>query len=180
MRRAVGEARTVSATELAAFCRVDLKTIHNWCARGKIPHTRTEGRRLRFRRLDVVDFLRAYEFPLPEALRHARPRVVLVDREAPVLESMERALGRTFEVLARADAVDALLRLAADDPDVIVLGDVSPLHPPGLVARLRASEVTRHVRILTLGSRAQGDGQPIARGDLAALREVLARLTGLL
>jgi PleD family two-component response regulator len=177
MRRAVREARTISATELAAFCRVDLKTIHNWCARRKIPHTRTEGRRLRFRPLDVVDFMRAYELPLPEALRHARPRVVLVEREAPVLEAMERALARTFEVIARADAVEALLRLAADDPDVIVLGDVTPLLAPGLSARLRASDVTRHVRVVMVGPRT-GDGAAVARGDGPGLRDALARLTG--
>jgi excisionase family DNA binding protein len=179
MKRAAGEARTVSATELAAFCRVDLKTIHNWCARGKIPHTRTEGRRLRFRRLDVVEFLRSYEFPLPEVLRHGRPRVVLVDREAPMLESTARALARSFEVLARADAIDALLRLTTDDPDVVVLGDVSPLHSPGLAARLRGSDVTRHVRVVVLGSRAPGEEPALVRGDVAGLREALARLTGL-
>jgi hypothetical protein len=177
MRRAAREARTFSATDLAAFCRVDLKTIHNWCARRKLPHTRTEGRRLRFRLLDVVDFMRAYELPLPEALRHARPRVVLVEREAPVLEAMERSLARTFEPIARADAVEALLRLASDDPDVVVLGDVTPLHAPGLSARLRASEVARHVRVVIVGAR-PGDGTTAMRGDGPGLRDALARLTG--
>jgi len=47
-----------TASEVARFCQVDLKTIHNWADRGEIRHFRTPGRHLRFRRVDVLDFLR--------------------------------------------------------------------------------------------------------------------------
>jgi len=37
-----------TASEVARFCQVDLKTIHNWSDRGEIRHFRTPGRHLRF------------------------------------------------------------------------------------------------------------------------------------
>ena len=43
-----------TASELARFCHVDLKTIHNWVEKGEIRHFRTPGRHLRFRRPDVI------------------------------------------------------------------------------------------------------------------------------
>src|SRR5207237_3914063 len=53
-----------TASEVARFCQVDLKTIHNWADRGEIRHFRTPGRHLRFRRVDVLDFLRKYGYPV--------------------------------------------------------------------------------------------------------------------
>ncbi|MGB5413913.1 MAG: helix-turn-helix domain-containing protein, partial [Polyangiales bacterium] len=36
-----------TASQIARFCPVDLKTIHNWADRGRIAHFRTPGRHLR-------------------------------------------------------------------------------------------------------------------------------------
>ncbi len=119
--------RLLTATQIAAFCDVDLKTIHNWADRGKIRGWRTRGRHLRFRRLDVVDFLRAYGFPIPDALREGRPRVVAVDADRDGLGWVRRALTRRFEVTAFEHVVDGLVALAEADPDVALLGDVSPM-----------------------------------------------------
>ena len=37
-----------TASDVARFCQVDLKTIHNWADKGEIRHFRTPGRHLRF------------------------------------------------------------------------------------------------------------------------------------
>jgi excisionase family DNA binding protein len=76
---ASGRARgsVYTAQTVADFCEVDLKTVHHWADRGKVPHFRTDGRHLRFRRNDIVRFLRAHGYPLPEALVRARPSVAL-------------------------------------------------------------------------------------------------------
>ncbi len=49
-------AEILCATEVAAWLRVDRKTIYNAAARGKIPHQRL-GKRLLFRRGAVVAWL---------------------------------------------------------------------------------------------------------------------------
>jgi len=176
LHRAAG--RTLSATQVAAFCDVDLKTIHNWADRGKIPCWRTPGRHLRFRRLDVVDFLRAYGFALPDALRTARPDVLVVDGDPEELAWARRALSRRFELVTFDSVVGGLLALAAIDPEVLVLGDVSPLDPSVIAERVRASAPTRHVRIVTLGAEARGAAAWASRSDVAGLRDAMHRMTG--
>jgi excisionase family DNA binding protein len=171
--------RGVSANELARFCGVDLKTIHNWTNAGKIPGWRTPGRHLRFRRLDVVDFLRAYGFGLPALITSGRPRVAIVDADAGALAAAHRALARRFELETFEDAVDGLVALATLDPDVVVLGDVSPLEVEAVAARLGAIGATRGVRIVTLGAPAPGAVASAPPGDASKLREVLERVTGL-
>jgi excisionase family DNA binding protein len=156
--------RLLSATQVARFCGVDLKTIHNWVNKGKIPSRRTEGRHLRFRPLDVVDFLRAYEIGLPDSLRHARLHAVLVDPDTQSLVAARRALSRRFDVVICGHVVDALLAVATLLPDVLIAGDVGPLDVATLAARLRLSEATRHVRVIALG-------------DPQRLRETLEGLT---
>jgi excisionase family DNA binding protein len=169
--------RLLTATQIAAFCDVDLKTIHNWADHGKIRGWRTTGRHLRFRRLDVVDFLRTYGFPIPNALRESRPHIVAVDADRDGLGWMRRTLGRRFEIIGFEHVVDGLVALAEADPDVALLGDVSPMDAQTVAARLREVEATRHVRVVSLGP-AGGQGT-VARGDTAGLREVLERVTGL-
>ena len=181
--------RLLTATQIAAFCSVDLKTIHNWADRGKIRGWRTSGRHLRFRRLDVVDFLRAYGFSIPDALREIRPRVVAVDADRDGLGWMRRVLARRFEVTTFEHVVDGLVALAGADPDVALLGDVSPLDAQSVATQLRGMEATHHVRVVTLGppvaglagggASTVGPVSTVARGDTAKLREVMERVTGL-
>jgi excisionase family DNA binding protein len=154
----------LSATQLARFCSVDLKTIHNWANKGKLPGSRTAGRHLRFRPLDVVEFLRAYDFGVPEGLRSMRLRVLVVDSDVAGLATARRLLGRRFDVTTAGHVVDALVVLATLLPDVLVAGDVAPLDAPTIARRLAAHPATRHVRVVPLG-------------DLTRLRETLERMT---
>jgi excisionase family DNA binding protein len=164
--------------QLARFCEVDLKTVHNWANRGKVPFWRTPGRHLRFRRLDVVDFLRAYGFSLPEALRAARPDVVVIDADREALAWARRALSRRFELVTFDNVVDGLLALESTDPEVLALGDVSPLDPAMIVARSSAAAATKHVRVVTLGVDAKGAAAWAPRSDVAGLRDAMERVTG--
>jgi excisionase family DNA binding protein len=157
-------ARLLTGAQLARFCGVDLKTIHNWVNKGKIPHWRTTGRHLRFRPLDVIEFLRTYEIGLPESLRSARLHVVVVDQDAQALAAARRATSRRFEIITSTHVVDALVAVAMHLPDVLVAGDVSPLDAPTIAARLHEYEPTRHVRVIPLG-------------DPHRLRETLEALT---
>jgi excisionase family DNA binding protein len=157
-------ARLLTGAQMARFCGVDLKTIHNWVNKGKIPHFRTAGRHLRFRPLDVVDFLRAYEIGVPDSLRTSRLHVVVVDRDAQALAAARRAAPRRFEVIACTHVVDAVIAVATHLPDALLVGDVSPLDAPTIAARLRENEPTRHVRVISLG-------------DPHRLRETLEALT---
>lgn len=112
-----------TASEVAKFCQVDLKTIHNWADRGEVRHFRTPGRHLRFRRVDVLDFLRRYGYPIPSSLMQGRPRVmVLVDENEENRDSMIPS-GEEFEVAHSDSVFDALLQIGSEPPDAIVIGE---------------------------------------------------------
>jgi excisionase family DNA binding protein len=178
MNAARRSGRTITAVQLARYCGVDLKTIHNWTARGKIPHWRTPGRQLRFRRLDVVDFLRAYEFELPDALRQARPRVAVIESDAAMLAWVRRLLGRRFELVTYDHVVEGLLALVTTDPEVLVLGDVSPIDARTITRSLAADPAMQHVRVVTLGPDVEGATASVPRADGGRLREAMERVTG--
>jgi excisionase family DNA binding protein len=175
-----------TAAALARFCGVDLKTIHNWARRGAIRHHRTEGRHLRFYRLDVAEFLRAYGYGVPEELRVPRPRVVLAHRDGPGLHALKRALGRRLDVVAFVDPFDALVELGTLSPDALAL-DVALLGDAAsrCVERLRANAVTRHVRVVAIGEDPNARAAFVAAGasayvqydETAEIREALERVT---
>ncbi len=61
------------ASDLAGFCGVDIKTIHNWCNKGRLPHFRTPGRHLRFQPAAVKAFLEGQGFEVPATVLEAQP-----------------------------------------------------------------------------------------------------------
>jgi excisionase family DNA binding protein len=176
-----------TASEVARFCQVDLKTIHNWSDRGEIRHFRTPGRHLRFRRVDVLDFLRKYGYPVPEVLRQGKPTVHLVEEDNGQLENLKKALGQRFDVTGFGDPVDALIAIGSETPDVVVL-DVGGAKIDGLscIARLKASEATRHVRLVVYSGRDDkkaraleaGASAFVQRPDVQKLTETIDALMG--
>jgi excisionase family DNA binding protein len=176
-----------TASEVARFCQVDLKTIHNWADRGEIRHFRTPGRHLRFRRVDVLDFLRKYGYPIPEVLRQGRPTVHVIDEDPLQLESLKKTLAARFDVTGFGDPVDALIAVGSETPDVVVL-DVGGSKIDGLscIARLKASDATRHIRLVVYSSREDkkaraleaGASAYVARPDVQKLVEAIHALMG--
>jgi excisionase family DNA binding protein len=116
-----------TAQDVARFCEVDLKTIHNWAESGKIPHHRTTGRHLRFRHAHVVAFLRRHGYPIHAELAGARPTVFLAapGPEAPLdeaaLKDVARRLSSRFHVRRFATAIEAIAHLVAGQPDALVV-----------------------------------------------------------
>jgi excisionase family DNA binding protein len=173
-----GQAKELfTASEVARFCQVDLKTIHNWADRGEIRHFRTPGRHLRFRRVDVLDFLRKYGYPVPEVLRQGKPRVHLVDEDGTSLEQMRDALATRFEVTAFSEPIDALIAIGSETPDAVVLD---------AIRRLKSVEATRHTRVIVYcrdqGARHSaleaGASAFVVRPDLPKLVETLDAMLG--
>jgi excisionase family DNA binding protein len=176
-----------TASEVARFCQVDLKTIHNWADRGEVRHFRTPGRHLRFRRVDVLDFLRKYGYPIPEILRQGRPSVHVIEEDPQQLENLKKALSTRFDVTGFSDPVDALIAVGSETPDVVVI-DVGGTKIDGLscIARLKASDATRHVRLVVYSGREDKKGRSleagasayVSRPDLQKLADTIHALMG--
>lgn len=177
-----------TASEVARFCQVDLKTIHNWAERGEIRHFRTPGRHLRFKRTDVLDFLRKYGYPIAEGLFLGKPRVCVIAEDAELREQIGRALLQRFEVISYNEIVDALIAVGNDTPDAMVFDiEKSQIEAIRCIKRLKNADATRHVRIVVCASeeaaREQslqaGASAAVSKSDLNKLRETLETLMGL-
>jgi len=186
--RAAEAPELFTASEFAHLCGVDLKTIHNWADKGQIRHFRTPGRHLRFRRLDVIDFLRKFGYPIPESLRSGKPKVVVVDADPTVLTAIRKGLGRRFEVATFQDPFDALVALGTLEPDALVIDvDMKGLDGIRCVERLKSIESTSHIRTIVYSTEESrrrsamdaGAYDFIAKGEVTLLREALERMAGL-
>lgn len=182
-------ANVYSAQILADFCEVDLKTVHHWAAKGKVPHFRTDGRHLRFRRNDVVRFLRAHGYPLPDALVRARPTIALalgasfLEGASLSLEELAKRLGSRFSLRRHGSGAAALAHLVADAPDAVVLGEAdATLGFPGVLAALKADAATSWTVLVVVtggggedGARSSGADIVLAARDIVKLPGELAR-----
>lgn len=171
--------------DVARFCEVDLKTIHHWADAGKIAHYRTDGRHLRFRRNDLVRFLRAHGYPLHDEITSARPTVFFALPDAEVDDDPARRLAARFIVRRFDHAIAAVSRLVAEGPDVLVcaLDDPTWTGLPSLEA-LKRDPATSYVLTVVVAPAGSGGAEtPAAQAvqghaavDLALRAEELSRL----
>ncbi|HVY48740.1 MAG TPA: response regulator [Minicystis sp.] len=177
-----------TASDVARFCQVDLKTIHNWADKGEIRHFRTPGRHLRFRRLDVLDFLRKYGYPIPEVLRNGKPKVIVVDDDPATLAALRRTLARRFDLTTFQDPFDALIAVGNLQPDAMIFDVKMPgLDGVRCLERLRSIDATSHIRCIVYSTHDEmkknateaGAYDFIKKGEAAELRDSLERLMGL-
>lgn len=177
-----------TASDVARFCQVDLKTIHNWADKGEIRHFRTPGRHLRFRRLEVLDFLRKFGYPIPDVLRMGKPKVVAVDADPTVLATLRKTLAKRFDLTTFQDPFDALVAVGNLQPDALVLDVKMPgLDGVKCLERLRSIEATSHIRCIVYSTHEEmkknatdaGAYDFIKKGEAVELRDSLERLMGL-
>ncbi len=111
--------RHFAGPDVARFCAVDLKTVHAWAKKGSLPHERSPGGQLRFRRTDLVGFFRAHGFPFPKLFAREKPLVLVVGALADAIVS---ALSVSVSLEHEPSPVRALIGLREHAPDALVLG----------------------------------------------------------
>lgn len=139
----------LTAGDLARLLGVDLKTIHNWVNQGYVLARRTEGRHLRFRRVEVVRFLRRSGHAVPPEIGRAVPRLLVTKGAFPRgLVGMAVTVAEGF--------VSTILEVASGAHEILFLDlDAhSPSVTKELVRALREREGTRGIAIIGASSRA--------------------------
>jgi CheY-like chemotaxis protein len=185
IKRRDDDAPLLSASDVARFCQVDLKTVHNWVERGLVRHFRTPGRHLRFRRQDAVDFLRRYGYPVPAELRGDRATVILCLADPDVTGLAKKALAKRFEVVCVADPIDGLIAVGQLHPEALLIDlDAPGFDGPHAISRLRNLDATSHIVVLAVSTSEERRAVALSAGahaattldETAELREVLERL----
>jgi excisionase family DNA binding protein len=170
--------KLLTASDLAALCEVDLKTIHNWVDRGRIAHFRTPGRHLRFRAADVADFLRAWGYSVPRELSRASARTVIVVGSKETAAHVVRALGEGAPLRHAAHPYDALVFAGSDPADIYVVDVKEAARDVDADALLEAlHRASAEATFVVLSDEAAGVpafATRIDRSDASALRALLA------
>jgi excisionase family DNA binding protein len=182
--RSSSASNVYSAQIVADFCEVDLKTVHHWADRGKVPHFRTDGRHLRFRRNDVVRFLRTHGYPLPDQLVRARPTVALALPNATLdgaplsLDELGKRLGSRFTVKRHSCAAHALAHLVADAPDAVILAGSDGTLGASAIAALKDDPATSWIVFVAIPMTADGDASWSDRADIVVSAPDITKLPG--
>ena len=172
---AVRGEKLLTASDLATMCEVDLKTIHNWVDRGRIPHFRTPGRHLRFRAPDVAEFLKTWGYSVPRSLARQSTRGALVLATTATFERVAQVAPDGLQLRHASDPYDALVYAGAEPADAFVV----ELEVTGAEVAARAFEAVHRAapeaRCLAIGA---GGELPrfvdrVAGDDLAELQRAL-------
>lgn len=169
--------KLLTASDLAALCEVDLKTIHNWVDRGRIAHFRTPGRHLRFRAADVAEFLRAWGYTVPRELARASSRTALLVGGKDAALQVSRAIGDSMPLRHVTHPYDALVLAGAEPADVYVVEPrelAKDIDVEAMLAALhRASPQATFVVLADEAAGVPAFATRVGRGDATALRAVI-------
>ncbi len=165
----------LTAGDLARLLHVDLKTVHNWVKQGHVFAHRTEGRHLRFQRVQVVRFLRRSGRPVPSEIGR-RPARVLVHHAGGKRGKVVDGINSTL----RAGLFPAALEAAAGNYEVFVLE--LDAHSAGLtcelVSALRDRPMTRAIALVGVSRDATRRHEFLACGGDVALPSPSAAIAG--
>jgi excisionase family DNA binding protein len=160
--------RVFSSHEVGALLQANPSTVIRWIDSGQLKAYRTPGGHRRVRERDLVAFLRAFGMPIPSELGGGENRrILLVDADARLLRALRRGLAKVLpgcEVETCENWIEALLRIGASPPDVVVID----LALPGLdgleVCRtIKAHPQTAGVAVVALSSQGDRDMEEKAR-----------------
>ncbi len=89
----------------------------------------------------------------------ARRKILVVDDEDNIVRTIADRLEMSgYQVTTASDGEEALEKIAAETPDLIVLDIIMPrLDGHGVLERLRQMDATRHVPVVMLTAQSQAD-----------------------
>lgn len=146
--------------------------MRNWIRTGQIVAVRTPGKHVRIHRDEFEWFLQQHGMAAHPA-EHDETRILLVEDEPEMLDLLADLLRgdpRGFKVETAADGYDALIKVGAFRPSVLVLDIVMPrLDGIEVCRRLRALPQTRAIRILGITGHEEAAPSLLAAGGDACL-----------
>ncbi len=142
-----------STHEIARICNVSLTTVAGWIDRKLLPGFKTPGGHRRVKSEDLAAFLRKFRMPAPPSLMPAKTRVLVVDDDPAIRESVSDALRASgnYEVKTCGSGFEAGRRVIEWRPDAILLDFIMPdLDGFQVCKLLKEREETRNVAIIAM------------------------------
>ncbi|MSP61592.1 MAG: response regulator [Myxococcales bacterium] len=158
----------LTSHQVGAILQANPSSVKKWISEGRLIAFRTPGGHRRIRAADLVQFIDAYKMPIPRRLSDAsRRRLLVVDDDTAHLRALNRALKKystRIEVSLIANGIDALVRVGAFRPHLVVLDVVMPtVNGLEVCQRLKANPETSSIEVIL------ASGQFTAELEAAAL-----------
>ena len=182
---------TYTTHDIARICDVYPSTVGNWISSGKLKCSyETPGGHHRWTREELLSFLKEFNLPVPRQLAERPKRVLIVDDDEAVTDVLERAFSRRpgYVTEVRHDGVEALIRIGAEPPDLVVLDMVLPGMDGAQVCRVLKSKVeTQRVKIVAISAKKTPHGakvdaffqKPLVLAELLAKCDELLLVAGI-
>jgi excisionase family DNA binding protein len=144
--------KSYTTFQIARICDVYPSTIITWIKKNKLRAYTTPGGHRRVLKGDLVEFMKRFNLPMTDDLLREHGRVLIVEDDLVVGRLLEKALKRAspaLDVEWIQDGVAALLVLANNPPDILVLDVVLPVvDGASVLASLRSSPQTHAVKVV--------------------------------
>lgn len=156
--------RPLTTGEIAGYCHVTHRAVLKWVDSGKLKAYRTPGKHSRVEVKDFLDFLNAYNMPIPPDLSFdtGKKRVLIVDDDKNIVQTIKRVLmtQNHYEIDVAYDGFDAGRKFFAFKPDMVILD----IQMPGVdgyevCAHIRKDPANTAVRILAISGVLDGAGE---------------------
>lgn len=140
--------------DIAKQCQVSAVAVFKWIKAGKLKAHTTPGGHHRIARKDLVEFLQTYGMPIPPELAEATDKILIVDDERMVVDTLSRALSQAeskYEIATASNGYEACIKIGTMKPDLIVL-DIMMEGIDGfeVCKRAKSNPETSHAKVLVL------------------------------
>lgn len=168
--------KTLTTGEVGRYCGVHLRTVLRWIEQGRLKAFKLPGRRgdNRVLQSELLAFLKANNMPVPSEFQQTARRVLVVDDDRLMAQSMQRVLRHAgFEVQVALDGLQAGVLLQSFAPAVMTLD----LKMPGMdgheVLRfIRSRAEFNAVRVLVVSALPQAE---LLRAQAAGADDILEK-----
>lgn len=141
-----------TSTEIGELLQVTASSVVKWVNAGLLVAYTTPGGHRRIRIPDLVVFLRKHGMYIPPELDVSKRKVLFVDDHPALLRELKRAMKpyhEKVELLTAESAVEALVMIGLDRPDVLFLDYSMPdLDGMAVLAQLKSRPETRSIEVV--------------------------------
>ncbi len=147
--------KTVLTTfQAAEFCKITPNTLKNWIKSNGLQAHRTAGGHYRILKDDLLIFMKRNNIPVPEKGLIIRKRILIVDDDSMVRETMAKFIRKNYsylEVATAGDGFEAGIQVSQFNPDIIILDLMMPqMDGFSVCRRIKENPLTSAIRIIIL------------------------------
>ena len=141
--------------EISKICDVYPTTVINWINQKKLKAHTTPGGHHRVTREDLIEFLKEYNFPIPqELLDIKKKKIFIVDDDPTFLKLALKILSKNkdeLDVKTFEDGYNALIEIGKNKPDLIVVDIVMPvMDGPTFCKKIKEDENLSDIKIIAI------------------------------